>query len=164
MVVWTPTETPEFEATLEATIAVAAAPTASHCHSADGATALNDALIPENSSDHNIPRFTWWDHRGTQEWIALEFAEPQTLSCTDVYWFDDTGRGQCRTPKSWTLLYKKGDEWIPVENASEFGVQPDQFNRTTFDSVETTGLRIEVQLRENFSGGVLEWRLPSSEE
>ena len=22
----------------------------------------------------------------------------------DVYWFDDTGRGQCRVPESWDLL------------------------------------------------------------
>jgi hypothetical protein len=29
----------------------------------------------------------------------------------------------------------------------------------SFDAVETTGLRLEVQLRPDFSGGILEWKV-----
>jgi hypothetical protein len=36
----------------------------------------------------------------------------------------------------------------------------DRFNATTFDAIETDALRIEVQLQKNFSGGILEWRVP----
>ena len=32
-------------------------------------------------------------------------------------------------------------------------------DRVTFDPIETDGLRIELQLREGHSGGVLEWRV-----
>jgi len=31
------------------------------------------------------------------------------VKACEVYWFDDTGRGQCRVPESWKLLYCDGD-------------------------------------------------------
>ena len=38
--------------------------------------ALNDRLEPKDSCDHTIPRFTWWDHRGTKEWVQYDFDPP----------------------------------------------------------------------------------------
>ncbi|MCX7046572.1 MAG: hypothetical protein NTX50_13940, partial [Candidatus Sumerlaeota bacterium] len=75
------------------------------------------------------------------------------------YWFDDTGRGQCRAPQSWRLLYKDGADWKPVAGASEYAVKLNQYNRGAFTPIETTALRIEAQLSPNFSGGILEWRV-----
>jgi len=46
--------------------------------------------VPKNSSDSSIPRFTWWDHRGTAEWLEYEFIKPRNSSGVEVYWFDDT--------------------------------------------------------------------------
>ncbi|HOX37702.1 MAG TPA: hypothetical protein PL033_06910 [Candidatus Brocadiia bacterium] len=48
------------------------------------------------------------------------------------------------------------------ENASEYGCKPDAFNEVKFKEVETTGLRIEVQLKPGFSGGILEWMVEES--
>jgi len=134
-------------------------PLASHVNPSDTVMALNDNLLPQNSNDHSIPRFTWWDHRGTAEWVQYDFEAPKRFSWSEVYWFDDTGVGQCRVPASWRLLWREGDTWRPVAGASEYGVKPDQFNRVTFDPVETTGLRLEVQLQDGLSGGILEWRV-----
>ncbi|HIE51330.1 MAG TPA: transcriptional initiation protein Tat [Armatimonadetes bacterium] len=134
-------------------------PTASHCWHKDTVTALNDGLRPKSSNDHSIPRFTWWDHRGTREWVQYTFETPQKVSWCEVYWFDDTGVGQCRVPASWRVLWKDGDTWRPVTGASEYGTQRDQFNRVTFDPVVTQELRLEVQLQDAFSGGILEWRV-----
>jgi hypothetical protein len=160
MAVWIPTNLPEATVTEDATIAMVAKTSASHCHSADATLAANDNILPANSNDHSIPRMTWWSHRGTTEWIGMEFEKPHEFSKTEIYWFDDTGRGSCRVPASWRLLYKDGDQWRPVKASSDYGVAPDKFNTVTFDSVETTALRVEVQLQPDFSGGVLEWRLP----
>jgi len=77
---------------------------ASASHNSDQANAANDGIDPKHSNDHDVPRFTWWDHRGTTEWIQLDLAKPTKVSSTDIYWFDDTGRGQCRIPASWKLL------------------------------------------------------------
>lgn len=134
-------------------------PFASHCWSNDTVTALSDGLEPRSSNDHSIPRFTWWDHRGSAEWVGYRFDEPRRISGCEVYWFDDTGVGQCRVPASWRVTYLDGEEWRPVANPTGYGVAKDTYNRVDFDPVETTAIRIEVQLQPGFSGGILEWKL-----
>ncbi|MDB6021882.1 MAG: type domain protein [Pedosphaera sp.] len=131
---------------------------ASHCFSGDTLDALSDGLEPQNSSDHDIPRFTWWDHRGTAEWVQYDFPAPKKISSTSVYWFDDTGAGQCRVPKSWRLLYKIGNFWLPVPMTTDFPVKKDAWNRIEFPSIEAKSLKIEVQLQPEFSSGILEWQ------
>jgi uncharacterized protein len=135
-------------------------PSASHCHAADTVLALNDGIIPKDSCDQSIPRFTWWDHRGTKEWVQYDFAAPQRVSAAEVYWFDDGRLKQgCRVPKSWRLLYRTADQWKPITGASRCGTELDKFNHVTFSPVETTALRIEVELKASWSGGILEWRV-----
>jgi hypothetical protein len=134
-------------------------PSASHCFEHDSVAALNDGLEPALSSDESIPRMTWWDHRGTTEWAQLDFGQPQEVSAVEVYWFDDTGKGECRIPKSWRLLYQEASEWKPVPDPVAAAVARDQWNRMRFRPVKTTALRIEVQLQPGFSGGILEWRV-----
>jgi DUF1680 family protein len=145
MRVWFPT-TPEFKL-------------ASHCWDTDTPDACFDGKEPKDSDDHSIPRFTWWDHTGTSEWIARPFDKPTKVSAVSVYWFDDASNGgSCRVPKSWRLLYQSGGQWKPVEGASGFGTALDQYNHVTFSPVTAAALRIEVQLQPQFSGGILEWK------
>ncbi len=141
------------------TLASAATPSASHVWAADSVEALNDQVEPRDSIDHSIPRFTWWDHRGTTEWVQYDFAAPTRVSAVQVYWFDDTGRGQCRVPASWRVLYRVDDRWEPVANASAAEVRKDRFNEQTFSPVETRAIRLEVKLQPDFSAGILEWKL-----
>jgi hypothetical protein len=131
---------------------------ASHCWKDDSVEACFEEREAKNSNDHSIPRFTWWDHRGTSEWIARPFEKPTRVSAVAVYWFDDTGVGGCRVPQTWRLLYEDGGQWKPVEGASGFGLRRDQYNRVSFSPVTTAALRIEVQLQPGFSGGVLSWK------
>ncbi len=152
MTVWLP-EHPDFLPL--PTIAYSAEPSASHIR--DNIRALNDQQKPASSDDNTIPRFTWWDHKGTEEWVQYDFDEPQTLSSASVYWFDDEGKGKCRVPNSWKLLYKEGGGWKEVENPSDYGVEKDKFNRVTFDPIKTQSLRLKVQLQDEFSGGIMEW-------
>ena len=132
---------------------------ASYCFPSDSVEACFDGQLPKNSNDHSIPRMTWWDHKGTDEWVERYFDKPTKLSAAEVYWFDDTGKGGCRVPQSWRLLYKDGEQWKPVAASTGFGVKPDQFNKITFTPVTTIALRLEVQLQPKFSGGILEWRM-----
>ena len=130
---------------------------ASYCFPGDSVEACFDGQMPVNSADHKVQRMTWWDHKGTTEWVERQFDKPTKLSVSGVYWFDDTGKGGCRVPHSWSLLYKDGEQWKPVEGVTSFGVKPDQFNRVTFTPVSTTALRLEVQLQPKYSGGILKW-------
>ncbi|HHY85459.1 MAG TPA: hypothetical protein GYA07_07975 [Verrucomicrobia bacterium] len=132
---------------------------ASHTFEGDTLDALSDGLEPSTSNDHSIPRFTWWNHRGSKEWVQYDFDQAREVSEVEVYWFDDTGIGQCRIPRSWRVLHRENDSWKPVPNAVADDVTKDQWNRMRFETVRTMALRIEVDLQPGFSGGILEWRV-----
>jgi hypothetical protein len=136
---------------------------ASHCWGSDTVMALSDKSLPKSSNDQSIPRFTWWPRKGTTEWVQYNFEKPRKISSTDVYFFDDTGGGGCRIPKSWRLMYKQGDRWKQVPNEGNYSVDKDKFNKVSFDPINTQSLRIEVQLQPDFSAGILEWRTDAKE-
>lgn len=132
-------------------------PSASHCHDTDTVNALGDGLEPARSNDQSLPRMTWWPRKGTKEWVQYEFGQPRQVSFVAVYWFDDTPGGGCALPQNWRVLYRDGDTWRAVAGAKQDIIAKDTFNRMTFDPVETTALRLEVELQPDRSGGILEW-------
>ena len=132
---------------------------ASHCNDSDDVDAMADGKVPSASNDKSVPRMTFWDHRGTAEWVQYDFKAPRKVSSVEVYWFDDTGSGQCRVPASWKVLYRDGDAWKPVDAAATPGVQRDAFNNVTFAPVTTPALRLEIQLQPRVSAGILEWKV-----
>jgi hypothetical protein len=157
MAVWLPRSQDLAQAPPRPTLASTSNVSVSHCWHLDTATAINDRIEPKNSIDHEIPRLTWWDHRGGTEWAQYEFPALAQVDHTAVYWFDDTGRGQCRTPKTWSLWYRDGEAWKKVQPLGSYEVQRDQYNELRFQAVTTNTLRIEVELQEDFSAGILEW-------
>ncbi len=120
---------------------------------------LNDQWDPKNSNDHSHPYLHWWPSKGTEEWVEYEFEQSTTVSEVQVYWFDDTGQGECRVPQSWKLFYKSGSSWVPVSNLNNFGLDKDNYNVVTFESITTSALRLEIQLQEDFSAGIIEWKV-----
>ncbi len=131
--------------------------TTSFVGNGDGVNALFDQLIPTASNDHSIPRYTAWPHKGTTEWIQYEFNTPREISRTSVYWFDDTGRGECRIPQSWEVEYLDGQTWKKIQGTEELPAHLNQFDTATFPRVLANGIRIKMQLQKDFSAGVLEW-------
>lgn len=134
---------------------------ASHLNPTDTLETLNDERLPKSSKDHGIRRMTWWEHKGSVEWLSYRTAKPRKLSAASVYWFDDTGTGGCRVPAEWRLLWLDGDEWKPVKLLKEehYGTALDRFNKVSFEPVTTRELRLEVKLKPGYSGGVLRWRV-----
>ena len=119
---------------------------------------INDGEEPASSSDA-ASYFDWWPAKGTTEWIEYAFAKPATVSEVQLYWFDDTGRGEVRVPKTWQILYKDGNAWKPVAAVDEYGVAKDAFNTLRFAPVTTSGLRLEVTMQPQWSAGVQEWKV-----
>lgn len=111
------------------------------------------------SSEDETSFFHWWPKKGTTEWVEYTFPAATRVSEVQLYWFDDTGRGECRTPESWRVLYRDGGGWKPVETPDAFGVEKDKYNRVTFKPVSTTGLRLEVKLKANWSAGIEQWKV-----
>jgi hypothetical protein len=163
------------------------ATTATLTHSASTKNIRNvvDGDDPRGSNEATA-YFDWWPRNGCAaaeanpaaparadarpcsngEWIEMAFAGPSTVSEAQVYWFDDTGRGGVRVPKSWRLLYKDasaasggGAGWKPVEAAGPFGVARDQYNVVRFTPVKATALRLELVMQPGVSAGVQEWKV-----
>jgi hypothetical protein len=122
--------------------------------------AINDQAEPSSSHDGENTFFHWWPAKGTNAWVEYKFAKTATVSTTSVYWFDDTGTGECRAPESWRVSYKDGDEWKPVETTDRYGVDLDKYNEISFKPVTTDGLRLEVKMQPGWSAGIQEWKAP----
>jgi DUF1680 family protein len=103
--------------------------------------------------------FDWWPKKGSTEWVEYAFDKPAEVSSAEVYWFDDTGRGEVRVPASWRILYLDGGQWKQVENASLYAVEKGKYNRVTFKAVTGSALRLEVTMQPNWSAGVAEWKV-----
>jgi len=125
--------------------------------------AISDQEDPASSGDHDHPFFHWWPHKGTLEWVMYEFTEPSRVSGVEVYWFDDTGRGECRVPKSWKLLARIEGQWRDVESPSGFGTDKDRDHRCTFTPVRAEALKLEIHSQEGWAGGIHEWRILSAD-
>ncbi|HTY58235.1 MAG TPA: glycoside hydrolase family 127 protein, partial [Bacteroidota bacterium] len=121
--------------------------------------ALNDQLMPKNSSDESVPYLHWWPKKGTTEWVEYDFPGVETVSSAGVYWFDDTGEGECRVPKSWRILYREGSLWKPVSTPLPLPVTKDTLSTVSFTPVRTDALRLEVDLQSGFSAGIFEWKV-----
>ena len=160
MRVWMPETAAQADPLPPPTLASLATPSASRCWQSDTVSALNDQTEPAASDDARIPRFTWWDHRGTREWVQYEFGRPARVSGVAVYWWDERRVGaHCRVPQSWSLLYREGNQWKPVSGVSDYGTRMDEYNHVGFDPVTTSGLRMEVRLQPEWSSGILEWQV-----
>ncbi len=105
--------------------------------------------------------FYWWLKEGSQEWVDYEFDEPTSLSQSSVYWLNmDHYDGNYRVPGSWSLLYKDSkSNWVPVETNDQYTVETDQYNTVWFKPIKTKAIRIQAQLQENQSAGILEWKV-----
>ena len=121
---------------------------------------LNDQYIPRNSSDISKPYFYWWLRFGTRESVVYRFDQPARVNCVEVYWLDlDHYDGNFRVPRNWQLFYERDGKWAPVYANDTYTVDKDRWNRLSFDAVNTTALKIIVQLQEGCSGGILEWKV-----
>ncbi|MCF0234631.1 MAG: hypothetical protein HUK22_06590, partial [Thermoguttaceae bacterium] len=119
-------------------------------------------MAPANSADQATPRATFWDRKGTYEWFEFDYAKTHEFSKCRVYWFDDRAiKGNCRVPAYWKLNYQVNgsNRWEEVETTDDFGVALDAFNEISFKAVKVDRIRLEVQLQEGFSGGILKWIL-----
>jgi DUF1680 family protein len=119
--------------------------------------AIKDQIVPANSGDSSSEHLDFWPHKGTTEWVRFEWKDKHEVSRVKVYWFDDTGRGECHLPKAWQVLYRTGrGDFAPVKNSTPYGVAKDAFNEVGFEPVRTDAIRIEVSLQDGWSAGVHE--------
>jgi len=121
--------------------------------------AMIDQLEPKSSIDESLPYFHWWPSKGEKEFVQIDFQKPEEISEVSIYWFDDTGIGECRVPATWKVFYKENDKWSPVYTTDKYGTDKDKYNSVIFETVRTPSLKIEIQSQKDFAGGIHELKL-----
>lgn len=120
---------------------------------------LNDQRYANTSDDNTKGLYCTWPERGDNYWVQYDFKQPATVSNVSVFWFDDTGFGATRFPGSWSIVYRKDDEWQPVENIDPYTVVKDDFTQVRFKPVSTDGLRLNISTSNRMAFGILEWEV-----
>lgn len=109
----------------------------------DNISAVYDGFEPLSSADESQTYFRLRPPAGRPAWIRYDLNKLVSLSTAEVYWVDD--RRFARLPESWRILYWDGGQWRPVKNHGPYGVEKDRFNTVTFDPVQTSAIRLEVE-------------------
>lgn len=126
---------------------------------------LRDGDEPVRSGDNPVRNCHWWSHKGTTEWVQYSWPEARTIDGSRVFWFDDTGHGECRLPRAARLLYRDGEQWKPVSVVGDpLPIAKDRWCNVKFAPVKTTALRLEVDMQKDFAAGVMEWRVLEVDE
>ncbi len=123
--------------------------------------AVKDQMDPSSSIDESLPYFHWWPNKGEKEFVQIDFKEAEEISSVSIYWFDDTGIGECRVPQSWKVFYKEGNDWRAVYPtiSNPYGTEKDKYNSVEFETIKTPSLKIEIQSQKDFAGGIHEIKL-----
>ena len=114
------------------------------------------AIDPPSSNDTVNRRWGTWPQQGEQ-WVQLDWASPQRINASDMYFFDDGGG--VRVPASWRIQYWDGES-VPRPGRPQRvrARRPTSTTAPRSRSVTTTRMRA-VLMGETASVGVLEWRL-----
>ena len=119
--------------------------------------AIKDQNVPADSADSSNLQLDFWPHSGSTEWVQFAWDQAHDLSRIQVYWFDDTGRGACRVPKTWRILYQDADgNFQPVNSRGAYGTEKDRLNVVEFDTVTTKAIKLEIDLQQESSAGIQE--------
>ncbi len=125
---------------------------------------INDGIEPKSSGEQPAALCHWWPHKGGSEWAQYTWSNPVRVNGVRVYWFDDTGRGECRLPAGWLVEALQADGTWTVVKAAEFPVAKDRWTEVRFPTVATKSLRLTVRLQEGWAGGVHEWKILEDED
>jgi hypothetical protein len=157
MIVWLPYSEEASNPILPPSIASESKVSASYVY--DQISAVNDQILPKRSNDQEVPRFTFWSHKGTDEWIRYDLKEPTAVSYIHVYWFDDGPDGGCRLPEAYKVYYLSEGKWKEITKHGNYPLLKDQMNSIEIAPIRTTALKMDIKLKAGYSGGILEWKI-----
>lgn len=137
-------------------MALVAQPSTSHASGDTKVSALNDGIEPKRSDFREEGCYGNWPMTKTQ-WVQYDWSQPISTDQIEVYWWDD--HQGVRLPSAARLLFWDGSDFVPVVARGSVGVKGDTFNTLKFRPVKTNKLRLEIDGSQDFSTGILEWRV-----
>ncbi|MFC5449980.1 discoidin domain-containing protein [Paenibacillus aestuarii] len=114
---------------------------ASFTNSSDNVNALNDGIISYTGSPKN--RWTNWSPTSrASDWVQIDFGQTKTINQVKMYVYTDWG---ANPPTSMNVQYWNGMEWVDVRHVTyEPAIPADKVNTITFDGVNTTKVRVNM--------------------
>ena len=95
------------------------------------------------------------------QWVQYEWTQPVKTNEIELFWWD--WEGTLQLPQSYRISYWNGTAFVPVNNPKGLGFAVAEYNKTTFDEVETTKLRIDVDsVQQRLGNSLLEWKVIQS--
>lgn len=136
-------------------LAVIATPSATMARGAR-LEALYDGLTPTDSIRfRQQPNSARQNRPAMPQYLQYEWQTPVQTDKIDLFLWDY--HGVYALPQAYRISYWNGSEFVAVANPKGLGLENGQFNTTTFDPVETTRLRVEVDSAAAFMMNVVEW-------
>lgn len=161
MKVWLPTTPPR---PAHAGLETRARVTVSFANNNSTPAAINDGRVAKKSTETPPANCHWWPHKGTDEWAQYSWHQPVKVNGARVFWFDDTGHGECRLPSAWRLEYLDGSDWRPISAPESYSIAKDKWCEVKFGAVTTKALRLAVKLQQDWAAGVHEWQVTDADE
>ena len=145
----------------ESNLASGATPTAivDTPHDLGGVAGLNDGYEPSSSGDTSHGAWHNWlgGNINGDAWVCYTWSEPVILTGSDAYYFRDGNMNFIPSAVKYEYLNSNG-EWIEFSNVSGLGVEANKYNKTTWDPVVTTSIRMTLTPMKDGSG-VVEWKV-----
>jgi len=153
MVIWTPTVAPEPRImTMEAAAKVSVSFKSGNAE----IEGINDGADVTKSTEQPDRLCHFWPHKGGTEWVQYTWKTPQSVKGIKLFWFDDTGRGECRLPKNWRLEVQVNGAWQKYNSTP---AEMDKWSEIQFAPVKTTAMRIVVEQQAGWASGIHEWKV-----
>ena len=106
--------------------------------------------------------FTYWNNKGTTEWLQYDFPDKRRVSAGEVYWLREFWWGGNKLSTAWRLKWRDANgnfHEVKLKAKNTYATEEDKFNRVEFDPVDTTAIRLELDLSETNTAGIHEFRL-----
>ncbi len=144
-------------------LALIATPSASaRFRSPEAMTVINDGIIPEDTEDLRQSAYMFFTRRESQEsWVQYDWDNAISTNEMHIFWISQGER--ISLPVSYKISYLYGEEYLPVQITS--GTEPvaDSLNVISFEEIETTSIRLEVENAERQFSAIFEWEVISSD-
>ena len=95
------------------------------------------------------------------QWVEYEWSQPIRTSEIEVFWWN--WEETLKLPQAYRIAYWNGASFVPVSNPQGLGFNVAEYNKTTFDEIETTKLRLEADsVQQRLTNALLEWKVIQS--
>ncbi|WP_093138109.1 discoidin domain-containing protein [Pseudoxanthomonas sp. GM95] len=128
--------------------------------------ALNDGFIADAASPPAADRRwgSWGRAQPASVWLQYQWPQPQRISASTMYFWDDQPDGGVMQPVSWKLQFLQDQHWVDLPVTGGYPLAGrDKPSRVHFAPVTTTALRAVIETATQGSGraalGVDEWQV-----